>query len=133
MSFNKITLMGRLTKDVDFNTTTNGVSVARFSLAVNRQFKNANGENEVDFLDIVAWRNLADFSKKWLQKGRNVLVCGSLQTRTYQANDGTHRRVYEIVAEQIEFADSAKTENTEEPKSKKVDLEEIMIDEDMPF
>ncbi|MEG1519931.1 MAG: single-stranded DNA-binding protein, partial [Clostridia bacterium] len=79
---NKVILIGNLTRDVELNVTTSGLSVAKFSIAVSRKFKNADGDYDVDFINIVAWRDLAERCEKYLHKGNKVGVVGSMQTRT---------------------------------------------------
>lgn len=100
---NKVILIGNLTKDPELTTTTSGLSVCRFSLAVQRRFTNSEGERETDFINIVVWRNLADNCHKFLRKGSKAAVVGNIQTRSYDAQDGTKRYVTEVVAEEVEF------------------------------
>lgn len=108
---NKAILLGRLTKDPEFQTTTTGVAVCNFTLAVPRKYSNANGEKEVDFINIVTWRNTAENCHKYLSKGNQVSVIGSIQVRSYEAQDGTKRYVTEVVAEEVEFLN---TKNNQE-------------------
>jgi single-strand DNA-binding protein len=97
---NKAIVIGNLTRDPELKTTANGVSVCVFTLAVNRR----RGEkNEVDFLPIVTWRGLAENCAKFLAKGRKAGVSGRIQTRSYEAGDGTKRYVTEIIADDVEF------------------------------
>lgn len=104
---NKVILMGRLAKDVDVRQTPSGKTVARFTLAVDRrQGKNTQGQQTADFLNIVAWERLADFCSNYLQKGTKILLEGQLQSRSYEAQDGSKRYVTEVVARDIEFAES---------------------------
>ena len=105
---NHITIMGRLTKDVELRRTTSGVAVANFPVAVDRDFKNDAGERETDYIDVVAWRGSAEFAEKFLSKGRMVAISGRLQIRKYTDKDGVNRRNAEIVADNIYFADSKK-------------------------
>ena len=107
---NNVILSGRLTKDPEFSTTNNGISLCRFSIAVERKFANDDGEKEADFINIVTWRGLADNCNKFLRKGNKINVMGSLQTRTYDAQDGSKRYVTEVVANEVEFL-SSKSEN----------------------
>ena len=100
---NKVFLIGNLTKDPEMRSTQSGVAVCNFSIAVNRRFKNANGEQETDFLNVIAWRQLAELCCKYLAKGRKVAVTGSIQTRTYEAKDGSKRTAWDIVADEVEF------------------------------
>lgn len=131
---NKVILIGNLTKDPEISTTTNGVSVCRFSLAVTRRYTNANGDREADFINIVVWRALADNCHKFLRKGSKAAVVGNLQSRMYDAPDGTKRYVTEVVADEVEFistknADTAEAKKDEEEVTK---LEPI-DDNDLPF
>ena len=102
---NKVILIGRLTRDPELRYTPNGVAVARFNLAVDRNFTNAQGEREADFIDIVVWRKLAETVANKLGKGRLVAVEGSLQIRSYDDRDGIRRKAAEIVAENVRFLD----------------------------
>lgn len=112
---NKIILMGRLTRDPEMRHTGSGTPVASFSLAVDRDFKNQSGEKETDFIDIVAWRNTADFVSKYFTKGRMAVVEGRLQIRDWTANDGNKRRSAEVVADNVYFADSKKDGGNSQP------------------
>lgn len=104
---NKIVLMGRLTRDPELRLTTSGTAVASFSLAVDRDFKNKEtGEKETDFIDIVAWRNTAEFVGKYFSKGRMAVVEGRLQIRPWTDKDGNKRRSAEVVADNVYFGDS---------------------------
>ena len=122
---NKVILIGRLTKDPELTTTGSGISVCRFALAVDRKFTNADGEKEVDFLNIVAWRGLAENCNKYLRKGNKCGVVGSIQTRSYDAADGTKKYLTEIIAEEIEFL-SPKTENENKPQTESKKRQEVM-------
>ena len=99
---NRVILIGNLTRDPEVRNTQNGINVCNFSIAVNRR-KRADGVQETDFFNIVAWRQLADLCGKYLSKGRKVAVIGSIQTRTYEAQDGTRRNAFDIVADEVEF------------------------------
>lgn len=103
---NHIAIMGRLCKDVELRHTGNNVPVASFTIAVDRDFKAAGGEKETDFVDIVAWRNTAEFASKYLSKGRMAVVSGRLQMRKWTDKDGNKRVSAEIVAENVYFGDS---------------------------
>ena len=100
---NKAILIGNLTKDPEVRTTPNGVTVCTFSIAVNRRGPNQAGERVADFFNIVAWRQLGELCGKYLAKGRKVSVIGEIQTRSYDAKDGTKRYITEIVADEVEF------------------------------
>lgn len=102
---NRIVLIGRLTRDPELRYTPSGVAVASFSLAVDRPFSNQQGERETDFIDIVAWRKLAETVSGHLQKGRLVAVQGRLQIRSYETQDGQRRKAAEVVADDVRFLD----------------------------
>ncbi len=104
---NKVFLIGNLTRDPEMRSTQSGVPVCNFSIAVNRRFRNAQtGQQETDFLNIVAWRQLAELCGRYLTKGSKVSVMGSIQTRTYEAQDGSKRSAFDIVADEVEFLPS---------------------------
>jgi len=109
---NKIILMGRLTRDPELRKTQNGTSVAAFSLAVDRDYKDQGGERETDFIDIVAWRSTAEFVSKYFSKGRMAVVEGRLQVRDWTDRDGSKRRSAEVVADNVYFGDSKRAEST---------------------
>jgi len=100
---NKAILVGRLTKDPELTQTTTGISVCRFTVAINRRFKNAAGESEADFLNCVAWRQTAENLAQYQRKGAQIGVVGTIQTRSYDGNDGIKRYVTEIIADEVEF------------------------------
>ena len=105
---NHIVLMGRLTRDPELRRTGSGIAVASFSLAVDRDFGSSanNGEKETDFIDIVAWRNTAEFVSKYFTKGRMAVVSGRLQIRNWTDKEGNKRRSAEVVADNVYFGDS---------------------------
>lgn len=96
---NKVILIGNLTKDPELSKTTSDVSVCKFSIAVSRRW----GNSETDFFNVIAWRGQAENCSKFLRKGSKVAISGSIQTRTYDANDGSKRYVTEIVADEVQF------------------------------
>ena len=100
---NKAILIGNLTRDPEVRSTGSGVSVCTFTIAVNRRFANQQGVREADFINIVAWRQTAELCGRYLAKGRKVAVVGSIQTRSYDAQDGSKRYVTEVVADEVEF------------------------------
>ena len=102
---NKIIISGNLTRDPDFNETSSGKSVARMSIAVNRQYCK---DNTVDFFNLTAWNKTAEICAKYLHKGSKVIVEGKLQTNQYDDKDGNRRIAYDIVIDQIEFIGSKK-------------------------
>lgn len=129
---NKVILIGNLTKDPELSTTNSGINYCRFTLAVPKRFSNA-GERDAEFINIVVWRVQADNCHKYLKKGSKAGVVGSLQTRSYDAQDGTKRYVTEVVAEEVEFL-SSRTQEGGAPSSsdEPSDLEPI-DDETLPF
>ena len=105
---NKLTIIGNLTRDPELRTTSTGVNVCSFTVAVNRRGRrdDQNGQPEADFFRVTAWRQLADICGKYLAKGRKVCVVGPVSVRTYQANDGTTRASLEVTADEVEFLSS---------------------------
>jgi len=103
---NKVIIMGRLARDPELRRTQSGVSVTSFRIACDRDFKSQGGEKETDWIDVVAWRNTAEFVSKYFQKGRMAIVDGRLQTRDWTDKDGNKRTAVEVVAENIYFGDS---------------------------
>ena len=108
---NLCAFVGRLTATPGLKNTAGGKSVCSFSLAVERRFKDTDGNPIVDFIDMVAWNHNADFLCKWFDKGVRVAVTGELQTRMYEDKDGKKIKVSEIVANTIEFADGKRDAN----------------------
>jgi len=102
---NRVILIGRLTRDPELKYTTNGTAVANFTLAINRKFN----KEETDFIDIVVWRQSAEFCANYGSKGRLTMVEGRIQVRTYEAQDGTKRKVTEVVADDLRFLDKPGT------------------------
>jgi single-strand DNA-binding protein len=113
-NFNKVILVGRLTADPELKQTTTGLSVCSFSIAVNRRYSNkqAEGQPNADFFNIVAWRNTAEFVCRSFRKGRPILVCGQLQNRTWTDAQGTKRYATEVVADEVDFVDSSRPEGS---------------------
>ncbi len=103
--YNRIILIGRLTRDPELRYVPNGAPVASFTLAVDRPFRDQQGNRETDFIDIVAWRKLAEQVSQYMTKGRMVAVEGRLQIRSYETQDGQRRKVAEVVADGIRFLD----------------------------
>ena len=133
---NKVILIGRLTRDPEMRTTTSGVSSTTFTLAVNRNFTNQNGEREADFIDCVAWRRQAENIAKYCTKGTQVAVDGRIQTRSYDAPDGTKRYVTEVIADNVTFlgakSGNASTFSNDNYVSQANNIETTDISED-PF
>lgn len=100
---NRVVLVGNLTRDPEARTTQSGTAVTTFTIAVNRRQTNAQGVREADFIPIVTWQQTAELCARYLAKGRKVAVDGRIQTRTYDAQDGSRRYVTEVVADNVEF------------------------------
>ncbi len=113
---NKVFLIGNLTRDPEMRTTNNGISLCSFGLAVNRRRK-VEGQPDVDFFTVTAWRQLAENCARYLQKGRKVCVVGSIQVRTYDAQDGTKRTVVDVEAEDVEFMPNATPSGEPRPQA----------------
>lgn len=151
---NKVFLMGRLTADPELRTTTSGVSVASFSIAVDRDYTPKGGEKQTDFINIVAWRNTAEFISRYFFKGKMIVVEGRMQVRNYEDREGKKRTATDVVADNVYFGDSNKggnnnqsttgfnpnhPANTQEQSGPSLsigdigDFEEISDDEGLPF
>lgn len=142
MSFNKVILIGNMCADPEVKQTTTGLAVCSFSIAVNRKFAKDN-EQSCDFINIVTWRQQAEFVGKYFKKGKPILVCGQIQTRNYTDNGGVKRYVTEILADEVSFVGS--NENSTEaknqapvitphnPTSNQPQFETIPDSDDLPF
>ena len=107
-SFNKVILIGNMTADPELKQTAAGISVCSFSIAVNRRFARADqGQQNVDFINIVTWRQQAEFVSRYFKKGNPILICGQLQTRSWNDNQGQKRYATEVVADEVSFVASA--------------------------
>ena len=137
---NRIVLIGRLTADPELRYTKNGIAVASFTLAVDRRYKNSEGEREADFINIVVWRQQAESCSNYLSKGKLCAVDGSLQIRSYEAKDGTRRKAAEVVAEDVRFLSPkeggasapSKADNESSPFVESNDAD-MVGDDDLPF
>lgn len=127
---NEVIIIGRLTRDPEARTTQGGISQSTMTVAVDRRFKDKNGNKQADFLTVVAWRQTADFCNKYLAKGRMVAVEGSIQTRSYDAQDGSKRYVTEIIADSVEAMPEGKGDS--KPEAKPEQFTEVE-DDDLPF
>ena len=103
-SFNKVVLMGRIVADPELKQTTSGVSVCRFTIAVDRRY--TKEEKQTDFINVVAWRQTAEFISRYFAQGSAILVCGELQTRSWTDNDGNKRYATEVVASEASFCEA---------------------------
>ena len=138
---NKSILLGRLTRDPELRQTASGTAVAGFSVAVNRRFKNADGEYETDFINCTAWRQTAEFVCKYFQKGSMIAVVGSIQNQKYTDKDGNERTATGVVADEVYFAGSKGNSESRPadgtPPEFNTDFAEFVPDEDedndLPF
>lgn len=148
-------LMGRLVADPELRTTPNGISVTTFRIAVDRSFAKAGEQRQADFIDIVAWRQTAEFVTRYFQKGSMIAVQGSIQTRNYEDKNGNKRTAFEVVADNVSFCGSksetgtsggnaggyAPNYNNNQQAAPKPsfstgdsnDFEELQDDDDLPF
>lgn len=115
---NKVVLIGNLTREPELSETPSGVAVCKFSIAVNRDYTNADGDRETDFFNITVWRGRAENCGKYLKKGNKVAIVGSLQNRSYEDKDGVKRNVTDVVANDVEFLT---------PKNNQSDDEETVV------
>lgn len=130
---NKWLGVGNIATDITKRTTQGGVSVVTFRIAVNRKYANAQGQREADFIDCVAWRSTADFIAQHFIKGNRIGVEGSIQTRTYDAQDGSKRHVTEVVIDSAEFvAPRAQEQNTAPAAAPQGQFQEVQ-EENLPF
>ena len=116
-SFNKVILMGNMTADPELKQTQSGLSVCSFSIAVQRRFAKADqSQQTVDFINVVTWRQQAEFVSRYFKKGSNILVCGQLQTRTWNDNQGQKRYATEVVADEVSFVGNKETTTETKPQ-----------------
>ena len=135
LNLNKVILCGRLTADPELRKTNTGVSVTTFTVAVDRRFQEKGKERQTDFINVVAWRQSAEFVEKFFQKGSMIAVRGSIQTRRYEDNNGNKRTAFEIIADEVSFCGS-KNENPQKNEAQPApndDFEEIPISDNLPF
>ena len=143
---NNAVIMGRLVSDPELKYTSNNIQVTAFTVAVERRYARQGTERETDFIDIVAWRQTAEFITKYFSKGDMIAIQGAIQTRTYTDKNDNKRKAVEIIAENVSFCGSRKTDssNTSQGSTAKNqpqsysnidigDFEEIIDDEDLPF
>ncbi len=139
-SLNKVILIGYLTANPELKQTNSGTNVCSFSIGVSRRFKDANGKYQSDFINIVAWRNTAEFVCKYFQKCSAICVVGSIQTRSYQIQNGEKRTAVEVVADEVSFVENKKSDEQQAPEFippqvtvPNANLEELGENEDLPF
>ena len=131
---NRIFLIGNLTRDPELSETQSGISVCRFSIAVNRR-RTAEGEQQTDFFNVTAWRGLAETVARYCKKGNKVAVSGAIQIRQYEDRDGQKRTSVDVIADEVEFLTpkSGDGENSAPASKKKPALEPFDDDDDIPF
>ncbi len=128
---NKAMLIGRITTKPELRTTSSGTPYTRFSIAINRQYANENGEKETDFINILVWRKQAENVCNFLDKGSQVAIEGRIQTGNYTDKDGNNRNSFEVVADNIQFLDKKSnftTENTPSDDFKSVSIEDDFLE-----
>lgn len=132
---NKVMIMGRITADPELKTTTNGYFVTSITVAVDRKYVAKGEERQTDFIDVVAWRQTAEFICKYFEKGSAIVVEGSLQSRNFEDKNGNKRKMLEVQAENVEFAPKFVIEKkTDKPKEEKPEDDFMPIaDDDLPF
>ena len=133
---NKVILIGRLTKDVDVKQTSNGTSVANFTLAVNRDFKNAEGKYDADFISCFAFKNTAEIISKYVHKGDRLGIAGRISTRKYEGNDGRMVYVTEVKVDDFEFLEPKKDTDAPEgfaPSYEGTPFDDVTDADDLPF
>jgi len=139
---NKVFLIGNLTRDPERTETAGGVSVCKFTIAVNRSYTGGDGERQTDFFNVTAWRGIADNVAKFCKKGNKIAVSGSIQIRNYEDNSGNKRTAVDIIAQDVEFLSPKSTSQDDdfyEPPApvvkykKKPQLQEFDDDGDIPF
>lgn len=134
---NKVILMGRLTRDPELRSTTGGVDVTNFTLAVDRSYTKAGAEKETDFLDCVAWRGTAEFVSRYFKKGMQVAVSGRIQTRKWKDQQDQRRVSVEIVVDEAFFADSKRDTAVDKAEPRGWQSQDVSFaelgDEDVPF
>lgn len=131
-NFNKVIIGGRLTSDVELKQTQSGISVASFAVAVNRKGRDA----QTDFIDVVAWRQTAEFISKYFKKGSSICIVGTLQKREWTDNNGQKRYATEVIAEEANFVDSKSDSSSADFDANipaDANMQEIANDDDLPF
>ena len=129
---NNIVLTGRLTTQPELKTTTNGISVLSFSIAVERNYS-SGGERQTDFINCVAYRGTAEFISRYFSKGEMIALTGSLQMRKYETQQGEKRTVYEVVINEVSFCGSKSIASTSENQEITPSFEKVDTDDDLPF
>ena len=137
-ALNKVVLIGNLTADPELKQTQSGISVVSFTIAINRRYAKGKPDREADYISIVAWRQSAEFVSRYFKKGKPILVCGSIQSRSYTDNQGNKRYVTEVVADEVGFVES-KSESQSDASQyvpdayRQPQFEDVTDDGDLPF
>jgi single-strand DNA-binding protein len=135
-SFNKVILIGNLVENPELKMTPSSTAVTSFRIAVNRRFAK-EGQQDTDFITVVCWRNTAEFVTKHFTKGKSILVCGQLQSRSWVDKDGKNRSTLEVVADEVSFVEKKMESNSASvetaPYKNEMQFEEMTPDEDLPF
>ncbi len=129
-NLNRVLLIGRLTREPELRYTPDGTPVANFTIAVNRSFTNQQGEREADFIPVVVWRKQAEQCAEYLSKGREVMVDGRLQVRSYEDRDGIKRKKSEVIAWRVQFLGRLKKEEPSLEEPTEVEIDKVSMDED---
>ncbi|MFR1565536.1 MAG: single-stranded DNA-binding protein [Christensenellales bacterium] len=140
---NKSIIIGRMTKDAEIYTTSGGIRLTRFSIAVTRDYADSNGDKQTDFFNCTAWRGLAEAIVKYVRKGDRIAIVGELQNRSYEDKAGVKRTVTEILVQEVEFLGNKQVsedkpgETAYKPQKEGVSLDTLkpisVADDDLPF
>lgn len=130
---NKVFFIGNLTHDPELSETPSGVAVCRFSIAVNRDYTDSDGNRQTDFFNCTAWRGLGETIAKYCKKGNKVMVGGSIQLRSYEDNDGIKRQAIDIIVKDVEFLTPKAQDKEPQPKKGRPTLTPMDDDSDIPF
>lgn len=138
LTLNKVMLCGRLVADPELKTTPSNISVTSFRLAVDRGFTKQGEEKQTDFIDVVCWRQTAEFVSKYFKKGSAAYVGGSIQTRSWKDKEGNSRKTVEVVADEVKFAESKRDSGKSDSDTSfsnvpSEDFHEIGDDDELPF
>ena len=130
---NKWVGIGRLTKDIEMRTTTSGVSVARFTLAIDRRFQRQGEERKTDFINILCFGKTAEFAQKYFGKGNMMCVVGSIQTRSWDGQDGKKNYATEVIADEVNFCGEKRTGGNQNQETDNSGFMPVDDDTDLPF
>lgn len=131
---NKVILLGRLVRDPEVSSTPNGISVCRFSIAVQRKYAKEGKERKADFINCVAWRQQGEFINKYFTKGQRILIEGNIQTRSWDDAEGKKHYATEVIVESVEFVENKKNDNVDSGYDPLFELGDTPVtDDDLPF